>query len=69
MTVFVLQHVRDEGDGAENVKFIGVYSSRANTDAAISRLLQVPGFCSIPDGFCVDEYELDMDHWKEGFGW
>jgi hypothetical protein len=26
-----------------------------------------PGFRDHPDDFAFDAYELDVDHWKEGF--
>jgi len=67
MEVFVLQHVHQFDDGAEDVKFIGVYSSRQNAEAAIRRLSQQPGFCNTPDGFSTDSYSLDADHWTEGY--
>ncbi len=64
--VYVLQHAY-ETDGLEETKFVGVYSTRARAAAAIERLCQRPGFSEYPDGFHVDEYELDRDHWTEGF--
>jgi hypothetical protein len=54
-------------DEAEDVKFIGVYSSRANAQAAITRLSQVPGFSEAPAGFHIDEYQVDKDEWVEGY--
>jgi hypothetical protein len=66
-SVFVLQHVHTQADGAEDVKFIGVYSSRATADAAAARLGRLPGFSDAPDGFHVDEYRVDQDHWVEGY--
>lgn len=66
-SVFVLQHVHAVADGDEDVKLIGVYSSRENADAAAARLRDQPGFADAPDGFHVDEYRLDQDHWAEGF--
>jgi hypothetical protein len=65
--VFVVQHVLPRGDDHEDVKFIGVYSSRENTDAAVSRLRMQAGFSDTIDGFSVDEYPLDRDQWAEGF--
>ena len=59
MSVHVLQHVHSLEDGAEDVKFIGVYSSRDNAQRAITRLSQSPGFFESPDGFCIDEYQMD----------
>ena len=65
--VYVLQHVHSlEGD-AEDVKFIGVYSSRENAEAAIKRLSQAPGFSDAQAGFHIDEYQLDKDQWVEGY--
>ena len=34
-SVFVVQHVHSLGDGEEDAKFIGVYSSREKADAAV----------------------------------
>jgi hypothetical protein len=54
-------------DGTEDVKFIGVYSSRENAEAAIARLSRAPGFLDAPDGFYIDEYHVDQDQWVEGY--
>jgi hypothetical protein len=67
MKVYVLQHVHSERDGMEDVKFIGVYSAAEKAQAAIRRLSRVPGFSDSADGFHIDEYELDKDHWREGY--
>ena len=66
-SVFVLQHVHSQANGVEDVKFIGVYSSREKADAAVARLGRLPGFSEAPDGFHVDEYRVDQDHWAEGY--
>jgi len=29
--------------------------------------MQKPGFSENRDGFFVDEYEIDVDHWTDGF--
>lgn len=68
LTVYVVQHVHESDDGEqEDVKLIGVYETRANADAAVARLRLLPGFQDHPDGFHVAEYELNRDHWAEGF--
>jgi hypothetical protein len=54
-------------DGTEDVKFIGVYSSRDNAQAAIARLGQTPGFSDALAGFHIDEYQVDKDQWVEGY--
>ena len=66
-SVFVLQHVHSREDGVEDVKFIGVYSSREKAQEAVARLARLPGFAEAPDGFHIDEYRVDQDHWAEGY--
>lgn len=66
-SVFVLQHVHAREDGDEDVKFIGVYSSRENAAEAATRLRRLPGFFNTQDGFHIDEYRIDQDHWVEGY--
>lgn len=66
-SVFVLQHAHSREDGVEDVKFIGVYSSREKAEAAMARLCRLPGFSDAPEAFHVDEYRLDQDHWVEGY--
>jgi len=64
--VWVVQHSYDE-DGYEETKFIGVYSTKRKAQAAVNRLRKQPGFSDRPRDFFVDSYELDIDHWTEGF--
>jgi hypothetical protein len=77
-SVFVVQHLHLLPDGEENVCFIGVYRSLDAAKSAAQRLGTLPGFCMHPQvidprqtdeeqGFYIDEYELDKDHWTEGF--
>ena len=66
-SVFVLQHVHSREGGSEDVKFIGVYSSREKAQGAMTRLTRLPGFADAPDGFHIDEYRVDQDHWAEGY--
>ena len=65
-TVYILQHSY-ELDGCDETKLIGIYSSLSSAEGAKQRLRLQPGFKDHPDDFAVDAYELDMDHWKEGF--
>jgi hypothetical protein len=65
--VFVVQHVHTLDDDVEDIKLIGVYSSRENAEAAVARLSRQPGFADAPDGFHVDEYRVDQDQWTEGY--
>ena len=65
--VYILQHVHAMEDGGEDVKLIGVYSSRETAQAAVARLSQVPGFRDDLGGFHIDEYPIDRDQWVAGY--
>jgi homoserine kinase type II len=64
--VYLLWYVR-EVNGADDELLIGVYRAEADARAAIGRLRGKPGFSTFPDGFQVRPYELNRDHWIEGF--
>lgn len=77
-SIFLLQHLHTCSDGTEDVKIIGVYSSKQAALGAIQRLKTQPGFQETPelrdpvheeqnDGFYLDEYRVDVDHWTEGY--
>jgi hypothetical protein len=77
-SVFVVQHQHLLPSGEESVCFIGVYRTLDAAKDAVQRLGIQPGFCKHPNiidpiqtdeeqGFYIDEYELDKDHWTEGF--
>jgi homoserine kinase type II len=66
MLMFVLHHVRDpEGDA--DAKLLGVYSTRVDAELAVGRFLARPGFVDYPDGFIIDQFTVDEDHWVDGF--
>lgn len=56
-----------EGFKPEDYRLIGVYSSRSKAEAAVERAKQFPGIRKHPEGFIIDEYELDQDNWTSGF--
>jgi hypothetical protein len=64
--VYLLGYVR-EVDGADDKLLIGVYRTEADAKAAIERLRCKPGFPTFSEGFQVDPYELNRDHWIDGF--
>jgi hypothetical protein len=77
-SVFIVQHLHVLPGGEEDVKLIGAYRTYEAAYAAIERLKSQPGFCEHPrlsdplhddeeSGFYIDEYEVDKDHWTEGF--
>lgn len=63
---YMLWHIHDLGD-EEDWKFVGVYSSQAQVDAARERVSQLPGFCETPKDFKVERVGVDEDQWTEGF--
>lgn len=65
-SAFVLQHSY-EIDGNDETKFIGVYETKELAEQAILRLKIQPGFCDRPEDFHVSEYEINKDHWVEGY--
>ena len=65
--VYVVQHERLVGDGSEDVKFVGVFSTNDIAQSAIEQLGMQEGFRECRDGFSIDEYELDAIQWQEGF--
>jgi hypothetical protein len=62
--LFVLLHSLPE---TGRVKVVGIYTSEALATAAIQRAVLQPGFADEPDGFTIEQYEVDMDHWPRGF--
>lgn len=64
--VYLVQHM-SRIDGCDDVKIVGVYSSVTLAQTAVRRAADQPGFAAEPDGFSIDCYELDSDHWTLGF--
>lgn len=61
-SVYLLWHVHGDDE-----KIIGVYATEGDAAAAIGRLKPRLGFADAPDGFHIDEYHLNRDHWTEGY--
>jgi len=62
--LFALLHSLPESG---KVKVVGIYSSRELAQAAQERARLLPGFADEPDGFTIEEYAVDEDHWPRGF--
>jgi hypothetical protein len=65
--VFLLHHIRELEDDAEEVKLIGVYSTVRKAESAIEQLRKLPGFVDAPDGFEINEHTIDQTSWTTGF--
>jgi hypothetical protein len=66
-TIHLLWHVRADDPYKEDAKLIGAYASPETASAAIARVQDQPGFRDYVAGFEVSAYEIDKDHWSEGF--
>jgi hypothetical protein len=66
--VFILwYHCPDDPDH-NNAKLLGVYSSKEIAEERRDKKYRhLPGFCRGVGEFTIDQYELDRDHWNEGF--
>jgi homoserine kinase type II len=51
----------------DDEKLIGVYESQDAAQAAVERLRVQPGFRDTPEGFQIHRYEINRDHWTEGY--
>ena len=65
-SVFLLWFVQERDvDNADLL--IGVYCTEADAEAAIDRLKSKAGFMAAPEGFRINRYELNRDHWEDGY--
>jgi hypothetical protein len=67
--VYTLEHTHEFEDGHEDVKQIGIFSTRAKAEAVRERLRDQPGFREHPEGFEIWECEVDQEElgWPQGF--
>lgn len=68
--VYILEHSYEVGEDREfdEVKMIGVYSSKEKAEKTIARYRMLSGFKDYPVScFYISKYEIDKDHWTEGF--
>lgn len=65
--IYYVEHVYEK-DNQEEIKFIGVFSSRKKAQDAINNLILKPGFRDFPiDCFQISEGKLNRSGWEEGF--
>ena len=66
--VHLLWFAKEMPEGEEDLELlIGVYSSEAEARAAIERVKNERGFAEFHQGFQISPYQLNRDHWTEGF--
>lgn len=68
--VYILQHSYEVGEDGQfdEIKMLGVYSSRESAEKTIVRYKMLSGFKDYPIScFYISKYEIDKDHWTDGF--
>lgn len=68
--VYILYHSYYYGKASEyeEVKLLGVFSTKLNAKKAIIKYCKLPGFKDYPiECFSIDRYKIDENNWKEGF--
>ncbi|CAM3203438.1 DUF7336 domain-containing protein [Asticcacaulis taihuensis] len=65
--VYLLHHMHRVSEDHEDIKLLGVFSTRELAERAKERALNLPGFKDSPDGFSVDKYIIDRMGWTAGY--
>lgn len=67
----VVRHFENADDywdeDEDNIKLLGVYSSREAAERRIGEARTLPGFRDEPHCFHISPYELDRDEWTTGY--
>ena len=66
--VYLLCHDYETPTSPDNGEILGIFGSETDARQAMADLASKPGFIAFPQGFTIDRYEVDEDHWTEGFG-
>ena len=66
-SVYIVQHVRAEKGRGEDIRLVGVYSSKDAARNAVLRAGLQPDFRRFPNGFKISKHPLDKDQWPAGF--
>ena len=65
--VYDLWFTREYDDRGDTELHIGIYGTRAETEAAIAALKDLPGFRDYPEGFTAHDVKLGRTGWQHGF--
>ena len=67
-TVFLLNHSCErEETNFKETRTIGIYSTQKKAEEAMTLVKALKGFSDYPDGFEIEENELDKTWWEVGF--
>jgi hypothetical protein len=68
-----IRHVDEDGEltwdeqAGDDVKLLGVYSTRERAQDRIREARALPGFKDEPECFLISRSEVDKDDWGEGY--
>ncbi|MFF3223683.1 hypothetical protein ACFYV7_12900 [Nocardia suismassiliense] len=65
--VYLVNHEYSLNEDEVEVKRIGIYTSKAEAEAAIARLRLQPGFRDLPESFVIHRYEIGKDYLTDGY--
>lgn len=66
-SVFLVFHTHAFDDDSEDVKLLGVFSTKGCAENAMSNASELPGFRDCVEGFHIEEYHIDRMEWTEGY--
>jgi uncharacterized protein YdaU (DUF1376 family) len=66
--IYLLSHDYETPTSLDNGALLGIYASEADARKAKEQLVLMPGFNEHPNGFHIDRYKINEDHWTAGFG-
>jgi hypothetical protein len=66
-TVFFVNYARVDPRYEDSAIFIGVFSTRELAEKAVASRRSVYGFKDYPEGFIIEEIEVDVEFWNEGY--
>jgi len=67
LKIFLLHYVYEFEDGHEDVKLLGVFSSKKKAQAALSDVIKIPELKKMKKNFIIDVDKINWLGWTEGF--
>lgn len=64
---YVVYHEYEHPACIDNIRFIGIFSTNEDAEAAVEEASESPGFSEHLDGFTIGVYTVGEDHWTDGY--
>jgi len=62
--VYKLEHSRKIDEEYDTTKLIGFFSSKEKAEEIIENYKKMEGFRDYPEGFTIEECEIDFNDWE-----